>query len=88
MQVGEAMSNKVKIADANQSIRDAARLMGEIDCGCLPVGDNDRLVGMITDRDIALRAVAAGKSFKTVVRHIFQDRGTTHNDPRREILLR
>jgi CBS domain-containing protein len=70
MQVGDAMSSKVKIANANQSIRDAAQLMAEIGCGCLPVGDNDRLVGMITDRDIALRAVAAGKSFKTAIREI------------------
>jgi CBS domain-containing protein len=70
MQVNEAMSNDVKIAGPDQPIRDAARLMKEIDCGCLPVGQNDRLVGMITDRDIAVRAVAAGKSAKTAVREI------------------
>jgi CBS domain-containing protein len=70
MQVSEAMSNDVKIAGPDQPIRDAARLMIEIDCGCLPVGQNDRLVGMITDRDIAVRAVAAGKSAKTAVREI------------------
>jgi len=64
------MSNKVKIANPSQSIRDAARMMEEMDCGCLPVGENDRLVGMITDRDIALRAVAAGKSSKTAIREI------------------
>jgi CBS domain-containing protein len=38
MQVSEAMSNDVKIAGPDQPIRDAARLMIEIDCGCLPVG--------------------------------------------------
>ncbi len=70
MQVAQAMSNKVKIANPSQSIRDAARMMEEMDCGCLPVGENDRLVGMITDRDIALRAVAAGKSSKTAIREI------------------
>jgi len=64
------MSNKVKIANPSQSIRDAARMMEQMDCGCLPVGENDRLVGMITDRDIALRAVAAGKSSKTAIREI------------------
>jgi CBS domain-containing protein len=42
-------------------------MMARMDCGCLPVGKNDRLVGMITDRDIAVRAVAAGKPCKTPV---------------------
>jgi CBS domain-containing protein len=55
MQVREAMSKDVKIASPDQPIRDAARMMAEMDCGCLPV-KNDRLVGMITDRDIAVRS--------------------------------
>ena len=54
MQVSEAMTNDVRIASPNQTIRDAARLMAQIDAGVLPVGENDKLVGMITDRDIAL----------------------------------
>ena len=70
MQVKEAMSSEVKIANPSQTIRDAARLMAQLDCGCLPVGEDDRLVGMITDRDIAVRAVAAGKSLKTPIREI------------------
>src|SRR5262249_48187115 len=53
-----------------QSLREAARWMAEIDAGALPVGDNDRLVGMITDRDIAIRAVAAGKGPDTPVREV------------------
>lgn len=68
MQVSDAMSTDVKIASPNQSIREAARMMAEIDAGILPVGENDRLVGMITDRDIAIRAVAAGKGPNTPVR--------------------
>jgi len=70
MQVNEAMSSDVKIANPNQSIRDAAKLMAEIDAGVLPVGEGDRLVGMITDRDIAIRAVAAGKPPTTPVREV------------------
>ena len=70
MQVNEAMTNDVKIASPNQSIRDAARLMAQIDAGVLPVGENDQLVGMITDRDIAIRAVAAGKGPQTPIRDI------------------
>ena len=70
MQVNEAMTNDVKIANPNQSIRDAARLMAQIDAGVLPVGENDQLVGMITDRDIAIRAVAADKGPQTPIRDI------------------
>jgi CBS domain-containing protein len=44
--------------------------MGEIDSGVLPVGDGDRLVGMLTDRDIAIRAVALGKGPDTLVQDI------------------
>jgi CBS domain-containing protein len=64
------MSSDVNIASPNQSIREAARMMAKIDAGVLPVGENDRLVGMITDRDIAIRAVGAGKTPDTPIREI------------------
>jgi CBS domain-containing protein len=70
MQIREAMSDDVRIANPNQSIKDAAILMAKIDAGSLPVGENDRLVGMITDRDIAVRAIALGKGPDTLVRDI------------------
>jgi CBS domain-containing protein len=60
MKVNQAMTRDVCLATPNQSLRDAARMMAENDIGSLPVGDGDRLVGMITDRDIAVRAVAQG----------------------------
>jgi CBS domain-containing protein len=44
--------------------------MAEIDAGVVPVGENDRLVGMVTDRDIAVRAVALGKGPETLVRDV------------------
>ncbi|MCW5771443.1 MAG: CBS domain-containing protein [Rhodospirillaceae bacterium] len=62
MQIAEIMTPQVQIATPQQSIADAARMMAELDVGAIPVAENDRLVGMITDRDIAIRAVAAGKS--------------------------
>ncbi|MBS1189792.1 MAG: hypothetical protein H6R10_1584 [Rhodocyclaceae bacterium] len=62
MQVREAMTRDVRIANPDQSIHDVARIMAECDVGALPVGERDRLVGIITDRDIAVRAVAEGKS--------------------------
>ena len=59
MQVKEAMTANVELVSPTQTIREAALLMGKVDCGALPVADKDSLVGMITDRDIAIRAVAA-----------------------------
>ena len=71
MQVREAMTRDVRIANPDQTIHDAARIMAECDVGALPVGEQDRLVGMITDRDIAIRAVAQGKSpDSTTVREV------------------
>ena len=70
MRVSEAMTREVRVANPAQTIRDAARIMAEIDAGAVPVGENDRLVGMITDRDIAIRAVAEGKGPDTPVRDI------------------
>ena len=62
MIVCDAMSRDVQVASPTQSICDAAKMMAKIDAGVLPVGENDRLVGVITDRDIAIRAVAEGKA--------------------------
>jgi CBS domain-containing protein len=70
MRVSEAMTREVRVATPGQSIRDVAKLMDELDAGAMPVGENDRLVGMITDRDIAIRAVAAGKGPDTPVRDV------------------
>ena len=70
MQVKDAMTTDVELASPTQTIRQAALLMGKTDCGALPVADKDTLVGMIADRDIAIRAVAAGKGPKTLVRDI------------------
>ncbi|HEY5411716.1 MAG TPA: CBS domain-containing protein [Caulobacteraceae bacterium] len=70
MNVNSCMSTDVRVAAPHESIRQAARLMKEIDAGILPVGENDRLVGMITDRDIAVRAVADGKGPDTTVRDV------------------
>jgi len=70
MQIREAMTRDVQIARPNQPIREVAQIMAAIDAGALPVGENDRLIGMITDRDIAVRAVAEGKGSDTPVRDI------------------
>jgi CBS domain-containing protein len=54
------MSKKVTWVGPELTLDQAAKKMLDLDIGCLPVGQNDRLVGMITDRDIACRAVAKG----------------------------
>ncbi|MGQ0651208.1 MAG: CBS domain-containing protein [Betaproteobacteria bacterium] len=70
MRVSEAMTRDVRVANPDQTIREVAGIMKEIDAGAMPVGDNDRLVGVITDRDIAIRAVAEGKGPDTRVRDV------------------
>jgi CBS domain-containing protein len=70
MRVSEAMTREVRVCTPGSSIRECAKVMAEIDAGALPVGENDRLVGMITDRDIAIRGVAAGKGPDTPVRDV------------------
>jgi CBS domain-containing protein len=70
MKVSETMSTNVRVAKPDQTIREAAQTMMELDAGVLPVGENDRLVGMITDRDIAVRGVAKGKGPDATVRDV------------------
>lgn len=68
MKVSDVMTRTVRTTSPDASLQEAARTMAEIDAGVLPVGEGDRLVGMLTDRDIAIRAVAQGKGPDTKVR--------------------
>lgn len=58
--VRDVMSAQPKLLNPTDSVRKAAQLMAEKDVGALPVGDNDRIVGMVTDRDIVVRGLARG----------------------------
>jgi CBS domain-containing protein len=71
--VSDVMTRDVRIASPDQTICEVAGAMAEADVGSLPVGENDRLIGMITDRDIVLRAVAKGRDPKTPVREVMTD---------------
>jgi CBS domain-containing protein len=73
MKVSEVMTRDVRLIEPTQTIRDAARLMAEMDAGIMPVREGDRLVGMITDRDIAVRAVAEGKGPDTPIGEVMTD---------------
>jgi CBS domain-containing protein len=68
MKVSEAMTRKLRIARPDETLQEVARRMAEEDVGFLPVGDNDRLVGTITDRDIVVRGVAEGRDGAALVR--------------------
>jgi CBS domain-containing protein len=63
-------SNRGSEADPNEPVGDAARVMADLDVGAMPVGENDWLIGMVTDRDIAVRAVAEGKGSDCRVRDV------------------
>jgi CBS domain-containing protein len=68
MQLSQILTHDVETVPPDASIRDAARRMKELDVGALPVCDGTRLLGMITDRDIAVRAVADGRESGTPVK--------------------
>jgi len=70
MKVSECMTRNVRLCGPNDTIQDAARTMKQIDAGLLPVGEDDRLIGTITERDIVLRALAAGLPYETPVREV------------------
>lgn len=63
--VKDIMTSGAICVAPDESLTEAARMMGELDVGALPICDNDRLAGMITDRDIAVRAIGQGRDPKT-----------------------
>jgi CBS domain-containing protein len=74
MQVREIMTPAAELIDANTMIRDAAIRMRDQDLGALPVGDGNELIGMVTDRDIVVRAVAADRGGgTTAVREVMSE---------------
>lgn len=65
MQAKEIMSSNPQCCTPDDTLRDAARMMADNDCGCLPVVQDTagkRVIGVLTDRDIAVRGVARGKT--------------------------
>jgi CBS domain-containing protein len=73
MKVNEAMTRDVRVASPDETIRQAAEAMATLDAGVLPVGENDHLIGMITDRDIAIRGIAQGKDPTAKVRDVMTE---------------
>lgn len=70
MKIRDVMTRTAELANPDDTLRRAAQMMKECDCGVLPVAEGDRLVGMITDRDIAIRGLADGKGPDTKVSQV------------------
>ena len=69
--IREVMTSNPSTIEPNKTVADAARIMKQEDAGVVPVTENGRLTGMVTDRDIAIRVVAEGKDPKsTPVREV------------------
>ena len=67
-QLKDVMSQDVEVISSGATIQEAAQKMRDGNFGMLPVEENDRMIGAISDRDIAIRAVAEGKDSSTKVR--------------------
>lgn len=70
MKISECMSRDVRVCAPDHTLQSAAQMMAEIDAGFLPVSENDRLIGIITDRDIAVRGVAKGRLPESSIREV------------------
>lgn len=69
-QIKDCMTNECQWVAPNATLNQAAQIMNDQNLGFLPVGENDRLIGMVTDRDIVTRAVAQNWSTDTQVRDV------------------
>lgn len=87
MFISEVMTRDVRIASPDDTLQSVARVMEAEDFGSLPVAENDRLVGMLTDRDITIRAVARGlgpqdttvrEVMSPTVRYVYDDESVQH----------
>ena len=70
MRISDVMTREVATVGPDQTAREAATFMLNADAGSIPVTEGDRLIGMITDRDIAVRGIAKGHGPDTPVRDI------------------
>jgi CBS domain-containing protein len=70
MNIRDVMTTNIETVTPDQSVREAASFMLSADTGSIPVTEGDKLIGMITDRDIAVRGVAKGHGPDTLVREL------------------
>ena len=79
--VRDVMTSTPRTIQASTPLQEAARLMRDEDVGSLPIVEGDRLKGMLTDRDIAIRAVAEGKDPQSTTAHEIASRELVTVDP-------
>ena len=73
MRISEVMRTEVERVSSDQTAREAASFMLRADAGSIPVCEGDKVIGMITDRDIAVRGVAEGRGPDTPVSELMSD---------------
>jgi CBS domain-containing protein len=73
MKISEVMTRDVQTVSPDQPVQEAANFMLSADAGSIPVIEGERLIGMITDRDIAVRGIAKGYGPDTPVRELMTD---------------
>ncbi|SOC37201.1 CBS domain-containing protein [Ureibacillus acetophenoni] len=67
--VSEIMTKNVQFCTPHESLVTAAKIMRDVDCGSVPVCDSNRVIGMITDRDIVIKCIATGNNVNEVHCH-------------------
>ena len=85
MKVKQAMHKGVQWVGPNTSAAELAKLMREHDIGAVPIGENDRLIGMITDRDLVCRCLATGLDPKTTTARDVMTKGIVFCLDRQEL---
>ena len=68
--ISEVMTTNVKVVRPDETVQNAARMMADMDVGAIPVCDGTKLLGMVTDRDITVRATAEGRGGETKVSEV------------------
>jgi CBS domain-containing protein len=83
--IREAMTSNPKTVSGNQTVVDAARIMKQEDAGIVPIVDGEKLVGVLTDRDIAIKVVAEGKDPQSVKVTELASRDLVTVDPQQDL---
>jgi len=77
MQVKEIMTAQVKTVTATDSVQKAAQLMKQLDCGSVPVIQDGRVIGMVTDRDITIKVTAQGQGPESPIKTVMSTQVVT-----------
>jgi CBS domain-containing protein len=83
--IRDIMTSNPSTIEPNKTVVDAARIMKQEDAGVVPVTENGRLTGMVTDRDIAIRVVAAGKDPQSTAVHEVASKNLVTLDPEQDL---